>query len=265
MATAPNKYAIREAGIATFFNIANDGSRGKALFEMNTLKMGEVETSGETVYARGGRGNAKLVGFSSDKEARITLEDALISNDVMAALTGNNVMTSTKTVMKSKVGVLNSSKQLTLDHTGSITQVNIVGMDGALGVEIPLNATNGYQVADRVLTFNGAIEGITLEAGVRVRVAYTYAAAGAKTVRVTSDAFGKTFYLTVDVLVRDAVSQKDYFGQFVAPRAKIEDNFSFSFSPDGDPTVINMPIEILQVPGSADMWELVIYDAPIET
>jgi hypothetical protein len=31
----------------------------------------------ETVYARGGRGNAKLIGFSSNRESKITLQDAI--------------------------------------------------------------------------------------------------------------------------------------------------------------------------------------------
>lgn len=47
--STPNRYAIREAGEATFFDIAS----GDAIVTLRTLKMTEVETSGETAYARG--------------------------------------------------------------------------------------------------------------------------------------------------------------------------------------------------------------------
>ena len=46
---APNRWAIREAGEATFYNLVT----GKAIVTLRTLKTSVVETSGETVYARG--------------------------------------------------------------------------------------------------------------------------------------------------------------------------------------------------------------------
>jgi hypothetical protein len=47
--STPNRWAIKEAGIATFYNIAT----GKAVVTLATLKTSGVETTGETVYARG--------------------------------------------------------------------------------------------------------------------------------------------------------------------------------------------------------------------
>jgi hypothetical protein len=48
MAT-PNRWAIKEAGEVSFFNLAT----GKAITTLTTLKTSGVETTGETVYARG--------------------------------------------------------------------------------------------------------------------------------------------------------------------------------------------------------------------
>lgn len=48
MAT-PNRFAIRDAGSATFYSLVD----GHAIVTLNTLKTSGVETSGETVYARG--------------------------------------------------------------------------------------------------------------------------------------------------------------------------------------------------------------------
>lgn len=49
MAT-PNRWAIREAAIATFYSLV---SPYNAIVTLKTLKTSGVETSGETVYARG--------------------------------------------------------------------------------------------------------------------------------------------------------------------------------------------------------------------
>ncbi len=46
---APNRWAVREAGEATFYSLVD----GHAIVTLRTLKTSGVETSGETVYARG--------------------------------------------------------------------------------------------------------------------------------------------------------------------------------------------------------------------
>ncbi len=48
MAT-PNQWSIRDAGEATFYDLVT----GKAKVTLTTLKTSGVETTGETVYARG--------------------------------------------------------------------------------------------------------------------------------------------------------------------------------------------------------------------
>jgi hypothetical protein len=50
--STPNRWAIREAGEASFYSLVD----GHAIVTLPTLKTSGVETSGETVYARGGRG-----------------------------------------------------------------------------------------------------------------------------------------------------------------------------------------------------------------
>lgn len=48
MAT-PNRWAIRDCGIATFYSLTTL----KPIVSLHTLKTSGVETSGETAYARG--------------------------------------------------------------------------------------------------------------------------------------------------------------------------------------------------------------------
>ena len=58
--------------------------------------MTEVTTNGETTYAMGGRGNAKLVGFSGNREARVTIQDAIFDNKALAMLTGVPISTTAR-------------------------------------------------------------------------------------------------------------------------------------------------------------------------
>lgn len=48
MAT-PNRWAVREAAEVTFFDTVTEN----AIVTLKTLKMTEIQTTGETVYARG--------------------------------------------------------------------------------------------------------------------------------------------------------------------------------------------------------------------
>lgn len=254
MAT-PKRWAVREAADVTFYRLddAADASyaKGDPVVTLNTLKMTDVETTGETVYARGGRGNAKLVGFSSNREARVTLQDAIFDNAAMAMLTGNEVKTEAKKIQKFEdilladttgIGALSFTAEATPEAQVYALQGNVVG------------------ALDDAATVVGTVVTSVANAGKRVRVYYTTETpTDTQTITVTSDKFGGTFKVVADVLVRDEETKKDYFGQFIAYNAKIEDSFTFSFSPDGDPSVLDIPLEILKSPESANMWEFVIY------
>lgn len=256
MAT-PNRWAIKEAGIASFYSL----STGKAIVTLETLKTTGVETTGETVYARGGRGNAKLVGFSTNREAKITLQDAIFDNAAIAMLTGNDLVAGIKKVDRNEIGSVTSNK-LTLQKTpaGAIISVFKVNPDGTNGEEYtlgtPVSNPKDYSVAGKELTFNTGVVN-----GTQFRVYYQVnTTTDAKTIKVTSDQFGKNFRVVLDVLVVDEFTKEAFEGQLRIPNAKFEDNFNLSFSADGDPAVLDLNMEILKSATNTDMWELVVYD-----
>jgi hypothetical protein len=255
--STPNRWAIKEAGEATFYNL----STGKAICTLSTLKTTGVETTGETVYARGGRGNAKLVGFSTNRESKLTLQDAIFDNNALAMLTGNSITASSQTIDRKEVGVT-SGTTLTLLKTpvGALVSVYKLNPDGTNGTEYTLgspgtNATE-YSISAKVITFNAAVS-----SGTQFRVYYKVStAADAKQIKVTSDQFGKTFKVVLDVIVVDEFTKQACNGQLIVPNAKFEDNFNLSFSADGDPAVLDLTMEILKSAVSTDMWQLVIYE-----
>lgn len=244
MAT-PKRWAVREAADVTFYSLVD----GKPVVTLNTLKMTDVETTGETVYSQGGRGNAKLVGFSSNREARMTLQDAIFDNTAMAMLTGNDIVVGTK--------LIDQHEDLVVGAGGTVE----LSMVPAMGEEVTVFLLDGNALGEEIADAN--ISGKTVTAGApgdKIRVYYkTLTASDAQTITVTSDHFGGSFKVVADVLVRDELTKKDYYAQFIAYNAKIEDNFTFSFSPDGDPSVLDIPLEILKPADNTVMWEFVIY------
>jgi hypothetical protein len=78
--------------------------------------------------------------------------------------------------------------------------------------------------------------------------------------KVTSDKFGSSFKVVLDVLVRDEYTKEDFAGQIIIPNAKFEDNWSLNLSNESDPAVLDLPLEILKSSTSTMMWEMVIFD-----
>ncbi len=246
---APNRWAVREAAEATFYDLGTKLPK----VTLRTLKMTEVQTTGETVYSQGGRGNAKLVGFSGNREATVSLQDAIFDNAALAMLTGKEIVTGARELQKFYETTL-TDLTIELPFTPVAGSLLVYPIEnGAMGTAIPL--TTGYTVATKVVTI---VSGAAI--GDKVRVYYKTSVGDAKTITVTASDFGGTFRLVCDVLVKDEETSKVYYAQFIAPKAKIEDEFTFSFSPDGDPSVLDIPLQILKDSASDNMWELVIYD-----
>lgn len=257
MAT-PNRFALRDAGSFTFYRL--DGDK-EAVVTLNTLKTSGIETSGETVYARGGFGNAKLVGFSSNREAKITLEDAIFDVEALAMITGNEIKRTATEVDAQDILTVDGSNSVTLTKKieGAPITVALLNDDGTLGDKLQKDdsaSAGKYSISGQTITFHTDVE-----EGTKVKVFYvTKTSADASSIRVTTDAFGKSFRVVGDIIVRDEYTQKDFAGQLRIPVAKFEDNFSLSLASDGDPATLSLPLEILKSPTSTDMWELVIYD-----
>ncbi len=61
------------------------------VFVVNSAKMTSMENAVSTVYAQGGRGNPRLLAWDGDRTATFKFEEALITNDGLAILTGSGV------------------------------------------------------------------------------------------------------------------------------------------------------------------------------
>lgn len=220
--TTPNRWAVKSVARCTFVSLTD----GKILTYLDTLKSSGVATKSATVYARGGDGNVKLIGFSSDKEATVTLQDALFDNKVMALLTGNALVEGAKEIYKRDVKTT-TTQSLTLDKTpvGDPVGVFALNADGSNGTEYtkgtPETNPDEYSITGKVLTFNTAVTDNT-----SIVVYYKLnSGTSAKTIRVTSDAFGGSFKLIMDVFVTDYATKVLYPAQLTVFNCKITDDW----------------------------------------
>ena len=254
MAT-PRQYAVREVALCTFYNITT----GNPIVFLENLKTSGVENTGETVYSRGGRGNPKIVGFSGNREGKITLQDAVFT---MAMLTGNNIVTGAQNVYKRETLIVASGLTVTLTKTPvgdpiRVAELNTDGGDGTVYVKDTVLGAGKYTIAGKVVTFNTG----DVIVGDKIIVYYKMATdATASRMLVTSDNFAGSFKVVLDCLVRDVLTKQDFAAQIIVHNAKMEDNWNFSFSADGDPSVLDIPLEILKPAVGTEMWEMVVFD-----
>jgi len=259
--TTPNRWAIRETPSVTFSSLT---SPFNAIVTLKTLKTAEIDTSSDTVYAQGGPGNAKLIGFSSGKTAKITLQDAIFDNIALATLSGNSISTGVQTVDQIyEATISNTVTSLTLPKKmKSITSVYLLDTDGVtpktlLTADAAAAAGTKYSITGQVLTFAEATAMVA-------RVYYkSDTDITAKKISVTTTSFGGTFKITMDCLVRDEFTKQDFAGQIIVPNAKIEDNWKVSMAATGDPSVLDIPVEALKNPANTDLWYLVVYDSAL--
>lgn len=101
MATLNKRFGIKEVADVAFYVVGDvkvDATSGEVTFvgtdttrkgpvmKFDTLKVSNLEFTGETSEARGGKGNTVLMSWDHSREATLTLEDALLSVDTLNAM-----------------------------------------------------------------------------------------------------------------------------------------------------------------------------------
>ena len=85
MSNSRTRFGIREVCHCVF---TSENPNKSPSFVIDTAKMSSIESSSTTVYAQGGSGNSRLIAWEGEKTMTFTVEDALITKESFAALTG---------------------------------------------------------------------------------------------------------------------------------------------------------------------------------
>lgn len=234
---------------------------GKPVLYLETLKTSSTEVTAEAAYARGGPGNPKRLMWESNKEVMYNMQDSLISPESFAMLAGTTVATKVVKVHKKEVLTLNTSKEVTITETPVIASatpmfVFVTQHGDDIGITVPSNATNGYQLAVKTLTFNGVVGGHTFAANNKVIVDYYYdSAATAKELVIEAGKFAGYYRLEADTLWKRESDGVDLPAKFIMPRIKMSSAFTISSAAEGDPSVFDFNCEVF--PDSSDRMVII--------
>ena len=141
---AIEKFGIKEVADVRFYNVGDvkfNSTTGELtlresgitpVLEFDTLKVSNLEFTGETTDARGGKGNSVLLSWDHSREATLTLEDALLS-------------------VKS-LNTMLSSKEIAGDTDTLVISIDADGFPGTYTV-VGKTYARGTDGVDHVLTF----------------------------------------------------------------------------------------------------------------
>ena len=249
--------------------------KNEPVIYFDTLKTSSMEGAATTVYAQGGRGNARLIAWEGERTVTFTMEDALISPEGFMILSGAGLIEATEgkpiyqhvtervdgaDVSISEDGVVSipldekTKPYLPADKGENFAYVMFV-RDGEIVTEpyIPVHQEPEFDSVRKKWVIevkshscyddahNG--EEVDYVVGQIDEVKYDSVLvdfyvereAAAKQIEITPDKFGGNFYLEASTLFR-AENGVDMPAEFIIPNCKIQSNFTFTMASSGDPS-----------------------------
>lgn len=223
------KYGIKEVADVVFYEINADGTKGKPVLFLDTLKISTIEQTADQAEARGGKGNSPLIIWDYGKELNVNIEDALYSPQSMSVMFGGAGTT------PAEITSVNRFEKVTL--SAAITSM-------------PTDGTKYYDVANlsEITTTTG------LSKGAVVYKDGAAAVAGHQIV-ITAQNFPGTYCLVGETYARNKNTGKDEYFQFEIPQAKMGAENNITLEAEGDPSVFNMNMRVLR-PDNGEMMIL---------
>ena len=251
---------------------------GQPVLYIDTATASSMEQASTTVYAQGGRGNARLIAWEGDKTLTFTLTDALISPVSLAMLSGAglvkegeqgvHVHATTRATMEIKNG--NGEIELidALRTFGPVTGDGRVMVDAGSDAPIYIIKTeDDGSITGDIVTSASDIEfaysqdgksakltiptpllnntGDALTQGMNVMVDYYVIknAANVSEIQITAADFAGYYYVEADTLFRAQATGKDMPANLTFPNVKVQSGFTISMSGTGDPSTFDFTMD----------------------
>ena len=264
---ANGKFGAKEVMDVTLYDMVT----GRPVMSFDTLKTSSIEVTTEKVDARGGKGNPKLITWELNKEATLTIEDALLSPKSMELISGlatkkgkqvvpirqRNEYDTTGTTPVDK----GSSYPLTADETGKITlaYAPVGTVENIFVYEQDKDCEEAVDMADA--TLSGKELTIASVAGKKVIVYYDFETTEtAETYVIDSSHFAGTYKLVGTTFVRNAITKQDEPFVVIIPNLKWTSNLNLELTADGDPSTTTFECEILRSANSDEMIKMIKHE-----
>ena len=258
------KYGIREICDVVLKAKSNQKVGNKIFYKnepviyFDTLKTSSLEGAATTVYAQGGRGNARLIAWEGERTVTFTMEDALISPIGFSILTGAGLIDASDSepiyVHTTEIcSINNDGASVTVSSAPYVpnTEENWIYMmivENGEPISEPYIGTVETEnsktiVLKQSVTTNENGDWGAFAAGRMVLVDYyTAQKSDAQQINITPDKFGGNYYLEASTLFRDQAGV-DHAAEFVIPNCKIQSNFTFTMASSGDPSTFTFTMD----------------------
>lgn len=216
--------------------IFEDYKTGKPFLFMDYANTNTTELTGETVFAYGGKGHPKKVGFTGERAGTMTIETQMQTAKLWSMITGGNVSTTCKYVKRVETTV-GAANKITLTETKNIDAGSVAVYDAAdVNLETELKST----VAGKEITLTDEKTD-----GTKVVVFYGITRDDAYTVNIKSTSFPKSFKVYGDTYMKTEGDDILPY-RITAYKAQPQSNLSLSFANNGDPGSITITLDLLE-------------------
>jgi hypothetical protein len=244
--------------------------KGEPVIYFDSLKTSTLEGAATTVYAQGGRGNARLIAWEGERTLTFTMEDALISPLGFSILSGAGLIdasanekiyvhTTQTVIAKEGTAIGGEEKPIVLYvseepatavgseiyvmplENGEVYTEPLIGTAGTLvegeGYPITLAAKGKYDPTKNAEELKKFVAGNAYLVDF-----YVEKTSGATQIEITADKFGGNFYIEASTLFRNK-DGVDMPAEFIIPNAKVQSNFTFSMASSGDPSTFTFTMD----------------------
>lgn len=244
-----SRFGIKEVADVIFYNIQT----GKPELFFDTLKLSNLENAAQTVYAEGGRGNGRLIGWDFGRTATFNMQDALLSEQSLGMLAANAPVIGVTKIRKREVlSVLTGSVTLAETPVANSIVAYAATENGKFhGAELTVGTITAKQVA---------VSGGTpvVADGDLVVVYYQYdSQATAQTITIASDKFPAYYTVAASTVVRNE-SGFDEPIQLLIPKAKLQVGFTLTMDA-ANVSVFDFNLEVFKDNDSTDMIQFIKY------
>ena len=230
---------------------------GEPVIYFDTLKTSTLEGQATTVYAQGGKGNARLLAWEGERTLTFTMEDALISPKSFAILSGADLMHAgdkktviahaTKQIQLTANDITNKKIVLT-DDKGAVIAASGKPEAGAYVMLLDGNGEMSGVPVKSTVDKDGAIElidGLFVAGDVVLVDFYKEYTGDAVEITISADKFGGYYYLEASTLFRREADGVDLPAEFIIPKAKVQSAFTFTMASSGDPSTFTFTMDAL--------------------
>ena len=220
---------------------------GQPVLYIDSAKTSTIEGASTTVYATGGKGNARLISWEGEKTLTFTVEDALLSPIGFHILSGaglfeagdNGTAYVHTTAIAQVTGANKDTVTLSLEAGESIAasaHVFVLEYDnGTIGKKLETSSINGSTIT---LKEKAKVEQVFVDF-------YVEKKSGVTELQIDAENFAGFYYVEASTLFRRESDGKDLPAEIVFPKVKIQSNFTFSMSSSGDPSTFTFTMDAM--------------------